>query len=326
MDNKKQINFEGRGKLTIEYHEYTDEIGQKIAKFLKDTVGEVVQDVRGWLLERGLIDAKGTLLQRPKKAILQDGEAVFDDSLIQGMDRVELEGGHLDSDLKAKNIILRGGDYSNVQITADNVIITGPFSAKKIITNELSASDTELSAPIHVLGDAQLVNSTNKNTLYVEGELENIGETIINEGANVGSMHNYCVEGSYVSIKGGLVRKDMHNLGRVKVYAGQVNGHMYNHGKPDRYESEVEIHGGQVGVNIHCTDKTKLYNAKSSKIDIEQGAQILGHVDGSILPSGKERLKIGPRASFSERAINLLPKDEREAINWYLGTGNRMKV
>lgn len=354
MDNKKQISFEGRGTVAIEYHKYTAEKGQKIVSAVEEAVGKVVFDVRSFLLERGWINANGDLLKKPPKRVtITDGDAFFSDADIQGADLLELNGGQLGADLKAKSIMIRGGNHANFTIIGDDIIIQKPFSSGDVCAQTLTVFDTEITSPLKVSGDASFHSSSNKNTLYVGGQLSNFGTTVINDGANVGRMINQ----SSTKILGGRVSGNMTNCdatevhrvdvggsmtndGDAKIYGGIVQGAMINHRHAKIYDGvvrgdminkgETEVHNVKVAGVMNNQDAAIIYCANAKNLLFHDRVQILGPVKG-VIERIQDGVIIGPKATFDEvarQSLQALPPSQK-LISLGLQTpasGDRMRV
>lgn len=273
MDNKNKISFEGKGNLKIKYQKYTEADGQKLIEILGGYVGKFVGDVknemRELLLKGGVINESGDAIKLPPKQVLiTDGNDVFDDKLIQNAEFVILDGGHLDENLTAKNILFKKGDYSNVEITGDVVKIDGSAVAKGITANKLIVK-TEVASPTTVEQDAFFYDAHNNHeiSLKVKQTLHNYGKSIINDGSEVNMMENH----DNTTICGGVVKDYMNNYDSTRIYWGTVNGTMSNN-------NSTTVMNGTVNGTMINHDSAKVYNGTTTYMNNYDSTEIRGGV------------------------------------------------
>lgn len=284
---KNQISFEGKGNLFIEYQKYSEMFASKVRAEIEKITGKIDVDVKSFLLNKGWMNEKGDLLTlAPKRVVIKDGDAYFDEKLIQNADFVFQKGGQLDEKLIAKNITVGGG--TNVGVEGELVKLFGNQESGMVTAKELSVRNTKVYGPVYNSGDMYISNSK------IETNLSAGGNSIIKNSFISGSLDAY----------GSSSTTNTRVFGDLELYDSAMAKEMKILGDVITFDSAT-LDGATIGCELHASNKL-IKNVKARSLYLNDKVQVDGNVRGKIRELGKE-VEFLPTAKFDRRAKCSLP-------------------
>lgn len=303
---KKDVSFEGIGKLTIKYEKFSERIEQKLLKKLAEIGGTIEGDLKTALIKNGLLNEKGEAIGlAPKLVKIEHGSDYIDESKIQNAKTVVLKGGHLDHVINANYVSVYSGTNAGIN-AKKHVGLYGVVQKGKVNTDSLLARNSVIEGNTVVRKSATLTKgSSNKGSLNIHQTLHVFDSTVNNAVvvhdvyAKGNSTLNKVNAGYSIFAEGNTVLNDVTTGHNVQIYenakANGVNAggnfHAYDGTKATDVMATGEAHVNQNkdGI-IKGLDAGFLY--------VEGFGKLIGHIAGDVQKIG-DNVQITPATTFN---------------------------
>ena len=336
--------FKGWGEVSIKYHQYTEEFGQKQAAKLSEALGKPIEKgVREFLEANGIVDAAGNIVSKIKKVVVRDGTGYIDESTFLAGKQVDIfvqKGGRLRKplELEGTRVILAGGEHADVTSAGKDAKIylvgsqkghngkrPATITAEKIIVKKTQLQDETFKGDVRIRRDVSTtpgkkinvsggglkayVRNTDLEVGNVDGTERFFGSHTALGGDNstlrAGSINNY----TFVSGENSVLTAE--KISRVDVWnEGSLKA---PEGKSLLVERKVEVRKGFLEGNITAKEGFELKEGSDSSKATLNG-RIIELSPDAILPNLKQ---------MDEAARKSLPRGRR--IRAFFNGGNPNK-